>query len=181
MSSTRIALRRNPCRVLGHELDNHMVVDDGPLCRRCHEPFLFEDGRVTHTRHVLACLWRGHTYLPDARRAGHREYACTRCGHPLVLAVDADPHPVGVLVHERVRIRCGATGHTVHQVTVRCGLTEYACDCGHSFLLACTGLAKVTHPLVCLASGHRVRFVERRGVVREHRCLDCGHPFLWMG
>ena len=65
------------------------------------------------------------------------------------------------------------------QVTVRDGLTEYACGCGHSFLLAKDGLTHVHHPLVCRVSGHRVTFVQRRGSYREHRCLDCGHPFLY--
>jgi DNA-directed RNA polymerase subunit RPC12/RpoP len=57
------------------------------------------------------------------------------------------------------------------------GLTEYACRCGHPFLLAARGLARVHHPLVCTASGHRVVFVERRDDYREHRCVDCGHTF----
>ena len=49
--------------------------------------------------------------------------------------------------------------------------------CGHSFLLAPRGLAKVTHPLICTVSGPRVAFVERREAYREHRCVDCGHTF----
>lgn len=181
MSTTPMAHRPNPCRVLGHEVDNRLDGDGGPRCRHCHEPFLLEDGSITHTRHVLGCLWRGHTYLRVDRRADHHEYCCIRCGHPLLLPVAADPHPAAALVGKRLRLRCGTTRHAVHQVSVRCGFSEYACGCGHSFLLPMTGLAHVSHPLVCRVTGHRLRFVERRGVVHEHRCLDCGHPFLWRG
>ena len=166
------------CRALGHELDNRLVAGDGPRCSRCHEPFLFEDGRTTHTRHVLGCLLHHHTYRRVGRRAGHNEYACLRCGHPLLVAVDRDEHVAVVPFPKKIRLRCGIFGHAVHEVTARDGLTEYACGCGHSFLLAKTGLTKVHHPLVCRVSGHRVTFVQRRGGHREHRCLDCGHPFL---
>lgn len=166
------------CRVLGHELDNRMVAGDGPRCSRCHQRFLFEDGRTTDTRHVLGCLLRHHTYLRIDRRAGHNEYACLRCGHPLLFSVDHDPHLAPLPFPKRLQLLCGTFGHSVHEVTVRDGLTEYACDCGHSFLLAAGGLTHVHHPLVCRVTGHRVTFVERRGNYQEHRCLDCGHPFL---
>lgn len=134
------------CRVLGHEIDNREVATDGPRCRRCHEPFLFEDGRITHTRHVLGCLTRHHTYLRIDRRASHHEYACLRCGHPLLLAVDSDAHPDAVPFRKSLQLGCGTIGHSVHEVTVRDGLTEYACTCGHSFLLAEHGLTRVSHP-----------------------------------
>lgn len=77
---------------------------------------------------------------------------------------------------------CAILGHEMDNRTLagdgpRHGLTEYACGCGHSFLLAPRGLARVTHPLICAVSGHRVVFVERRQAYREHRCVDCGHTF----
>lgn len=168
------------CSVLGHELDNRKVTDDGPHCRRCHQPFLFEDGRITHTRHVLGCMLRHHTYLRIDRRAHHNEYVCLRCGHSLLLAIAHDPHLPVLPFPKRLRYWCAVFGHAVHEVTVRGGFTEYACKCGHSFLLAGEGLTRVAHPLVCRVSGHNVAFVERRGRYREHRCLDCGHPFLSM-
>ena len=167
------------CRVLGHELDNRLIPNGGPRCSRCDQRFLFEDGRITHTRHVLGCLLRHHTYLRIGLRAAHNEYACLRCGHPLLLAVDRDPHLNALPFRKRLRYRCGAFGHAVHEITARDGLTEYACGCGHSFLLVEEGLTHVHHPLVCRISGHRVTFVQRRGSYREHRCLDCGHPFLY--
>jgi len=52
----------------------------------------------------------------------------------------------------------------------------HSCD---AFLLGDAGLTRVTHPLICTVSGHRVAFVERRGSYREHRCVDCGHTFGW--
>jgi DNA-directed RNA polymerase subunit RPC12/RpoP len=169
------------CRVLGHELDNRLVADDGPNCSRCQQRFLFEDGRITHTRHVLGCMRRHHTYQRIDRRAAHNEYACLRCAQPLLLAVDRDPHRNALPFPKRLQLLCGTFGHSVHRVTARDGLTEYACGCGHSFLLAQEGLTHIAHPLVCRMSGHRVTFVQRRGSYQEHRCLDCGHPFLYKG
>lgn len=99
------------CRVLGHELDNRMVADGRPRCRGCHEPILFEDGRITHTRHVLGCMLRHHTYVRIDRRAGHNEYLCLRCGHPLLLK-DRDPHSDALPFHKRVHYRCAAFGHS---------------------------------------------------------------------
>jgi len=170
-----------PCAIFGHEMDNRTAATDGdrPRCGRCREPFLFEDGRVTHTRHVLGCFLRHHTYVRSGARGGHHEYTCVRCGHPLLFAEERDPYTGASRFHKKVRYLCGLFGHDVHAVTLRAGLTEYACDCGHSFLLADAGLTRVTHPLICTLTGHRVAFVERRGSYREHRCLDCGHTFGW--
>jgi len=132
-TGTGTGLAGMACAILGHEMDNRTLAGDArhPRCGRCREPFLHEDGGVTHTRHVLGCF----------------------------------------------RYLCNLFGHHVHAVGERHGLTEYACGCGHSFLLAPRGLAKVTHPLICTVSGHRVVFVERREAYREHRCVDCGHTF----
>lgn len=108
------------CAIVGHEIDNRTVAPDGhPRCRRCRQPFLFEDGRITHTRHVLACFFRHHTYVRTDGRAGHTEYTCVRCGHPLLLAADRDPNETSAPFHKRVRYRCGLFGHAVHEVTAR--------------------------------------------------------------
>jgi DNA-directed RNA polymerase subunit RPC12/RpoP len=99
--------------VLGHELDNRLVADDGARCRHCHQRFLFEDGHTTHTRHVLGCLLRHHTYLRIDRRAGHHEYACLRCGHPLLLAVGHDPHPDALPFPTKLKLLCGTFGTVI--------------------------------------------------------------------
>jgi DNA-directed RNA polymerase subunit RPC12/RpoP len=169
----------NACAILGHEMDNRTLAGDAahPRCGRCHQHFLFEDGRLTHTRHVLGCFLRHHTYVRSGARDGHHEYTCVRCGHPLLFEAGRDPYAGAPLFHKKVRYRCGLFGHRVHAVGERHGLTEYACGCGHPFLLARRGMARVTHPLACTLSGHRVAFVERRHAYREHRCVDCGHTF----
>jgi DNA-directed RNA polymerase subunit RPC12/RpoP len=167
------------CSFLGHEMDNRTLAAGAarPRCARCQEPFLHEDGRVTHTRHVLGCFLRHHTYVRTGVRDGHNEYTCVRCGHPLLFEAGHDPYADAAIFDKKVRYLCGLLGHHVHAVGERHRLTEYACRCGHPFLLAERGLARVHHPLVCTASGHRVVFVERRDAYREHRCVDCGHTF----
>jgi DNA-directed RNA polymerase subunit RPC12/RpoP len=178
-AGTARALARWACALLGHELDNRTLSsgEADPRCARCQEPFLHEDGRLTHTRHVLGCFLRHHTYVPTGAREGHNEYTCLRCGHPLLFEVDGDPYARAAVFAKKVRYLCGLLGHRVHTVGDRQGWTEYACGCGHSFLRAGRGLSRVTHPLRCTASGHRVAFVERRDDYREHRCVDCGHTF----
>ena len=91
--------------------------------------------------------------------------------------MDRDPHSDALPFRKRVHYRCAAFGHSVHEVTVRDGFTEYACDCGHSFLLAEKSLTRIAHPLVCRATGHRVAYVDKRSGYLEHRCLNCGHTF----
>jgi DNA-directed RNA polymerase subunit RPC12/RpoP len=151
-----------------------------PLVRAAHW--------LSHVEHDLQSpVWRPwlrelsrhHTYVRVGRRAAHNEYACIRCGHPLLLAVDRDEHADAAPFPKKIRLRCATFGHAVHQVTVRDALTEYACGCGHSFLLRQDGLRRVHHPLMCRAAGHRVVFVQQRGNYREHRCVRCGHPFLY--
>jgi DNA-directed RNA polymerase subunit RPC12/RpoP len=167
------------CAVLGHEMDNRILAGDHatPRCARCDGRILHEDGRITHTRHVLGCFLRHHTYVRTGERDAHNEYTCVRCGHPLLFGREADPYSDAGLFHKKVKYLCGLLGHHVHAVGERHGLTEYACRCGHPFLLAARGLSRVTHPLRCTSSGHRVVFVEQRESYREHRCVDCGHTF----
>ena len=167
------------CATLGHEMDNRTLARAGEAshCVRCAQRILHEDGRLTHTRHVLGCFLRHHTYVRTGERDQHHEYTCVRCGHPLLFAATADPYATAGLFQKKVDYLCGLLGHHVHAVGERQGLTEYACRCGHPFLLAARGLAKVHHPLRCTSSGHRVSFVEEREGYREHRCVDCGHTF----
>jgi ribosomal protein S27AE len=108
-----------PCAVFGHEMDNRTAAADGshPRCGRCREPFLFEDGRLTHTRHVLGCFLRHHTYVRTGSRGGHNEYTCVRCGHPLLFAEEQDPYAAASRFHKTVRYLCGLFGHAVHAVT----------------------------------------------------------------
>jgi decaprenyl-phosphate phosphoribosyltransferase len=68
-------------------------------------------------------------------------------------------------------------GHDVHAVTERGGMTEYACHCGHSFLLPNQALKVVRHPLICFFTGHQIKPFVREDGVREFRCENCGHPF----
>jgi hypothetical protein len=91
--------------------------------------------------------------------------------------VDEDPYAGGVLFGKKVGYLCNLLGHSVHTVCERNGYTEYACDCGHTFLRRRAGLDRVTHPPVCLFAGHFVRFIERRGGQAEFRCRNCGHTF----
>lgn len=167
------------CAILGHEMDNRTLSSAGGslLCRHCHEPFLRQDGGLTHTRHVLGCFLRHHTYVRTGERNRHHEYTCLRCGHPLLFAAPDDPYTHAGRFRKKVRYLCGLFGHAVHIVGERHRLTEYACACGHPFLLSARGLSRVTHPLRCTLSGHRVAFLERREGYREHRCVDCGHTF----
>ena len=97
------------CSVLGHEMDNRTLAGDGarPRCARCDQPFLHEDGRVTHTRHVLGCFLRHHTYVRSGVRDGHNEYTCVRCGHPLLFEAEHDPYAGAGLFHKKVRYLCG--------------------------------------------------------------------------
>jgi hypothetical protein len=167
------------CRVFGHRFANRSLPeapDGGKLCL-CGEPLLRADGAPVHVRHNLACFLGGHSYTKIGARADHCEYVCRDCGHPLLLKQESSPLAHKESFHKFVRHRCGWFGHVVHEVAERCGLTEYACHCGHSFLLRAQGLKRVRHPLRCILTGHRIRLLTRRDEQLEFRCQDCGHPF----
>jgi hypothetical protein len=168
---------RLTCAVLGHAVDNRR--GDGPQrrCLCCGARYLLRDGSATRVRHTLSCFLGHHTYQRTATRHGHHEYVCTRCGHPLLFKTDSDPYAASRSFTKRVRYLCGLTGHRVHVVCPRNGLTEYACGCGHTFLLARRGLKRVRHPAVCVTTGHYVRFVESRAGHEEYLCRNCGHTF----
>lgn len=130
-----------------------------------------------HVRHNLACFLGGHSYTKTSVRDGHCEYVCGDCGHPLLFERETSPYALQESFHKFVRHGCGWLGHVVHVVTERCGMTEYACHCGHSFLLQAKHLTKVRHPLACVLTGHRISLLTRRNNHLEFRCRDCGHPF----
>jgi hypothetical protein len=171
----RHALARFACFFLGHHFDNRASSVSG----RCHcgEPLLQANGSAVHVRHNLVCLFGGHTYEKLGARAGHGEYICTSCGHPMLFALAVSRYARQDHFRKFVQPRCGLGGHPVHTVTRRGGMTEYACDCGHSFLLPQPALTKVRHPLICLLTGHSIKPFARLDGVREFRCEHCGHPF----
>jgi DNA-directed RNA polymerase subunit RPC12/RpoP len=177
--TSRLSMRRLTCRVFGHRFANHNLTEVPERERMCScgESLLRADGAVTHVRHNLACFLGGHSYTKIGERAGHCEYVCSDCGHPLMFEREASTYARQERFRKFVRHRCGWFGHVVHEVAERGGLTEYACHCGHSFLLQAKGLTRVRHPLLCVMTGHRIRLLARRNEQLEFRCRDCGHPF----
>ncbi len=171
------------CAVWGHQVDNRRFRQASSSSWRscsCGTAYLEEDGSFTHVRHTLTCFFGHHTYTKLIERDGHREYVCVQCGHPLVFDVERDPYARSHIFKKKVRYLCGIFGHKVHAVVDRDGFRELACHCGHTFLkpLGEEGL-HITHPLICVASGHRIRFVSRRNGYAEFVCRDCGHPFCF--
>jgi DNA-directed RNA polymerase subunit RPC12/RpoP len=158
-----------------------VFASDGRRCTRCGVALLDDDGRSVRIGHTLSCFLRHHTYQEVVRRNGHTEYACVRCGHPLLFRSDADPYAGRGTAgfKKKVRYLCGLFGHHVHAVTERDGGTEYACHCGHSFVHQPRRRTVVRHPLVCVLLGHWVSFVGRRAAFSEYACGTCGHPFLF--
>jgi hypothetical protein len=168
------------CAVLGHQVDNHVLQRSGPAryCK-CGEPYLRDDGSITRVRHTLSCFLGHHTYRPLTDRDGCREYVCVQCGHPLVYTERNDPYRAASIFTKKVRYLCGLFGHRVRAVTTRAGRVEYACHCGHSFLMPESGLRKIRHPLVCVFLGHFIRHVTARAGYDEFLCVNCGHPFCF--
>jgi DNA-directed RNA polymerase subunit RPC12/RpoP len=157
--TSRFSMRRLTCHVFGHRFADHNLTEaqgKEKLCS-CGESFLRADGAATRVRHNLACFMGGHSYTKISERAGYCEYVCSDCGHPLMFERETSSYARLERFRKSVRHRCGWFGHIVHEVTERSGLTEYACHCGHSFLLQAKGLTRVRQ--------------------LEFRCRDCGHPF----
>ena len=175
----RLPMRRLTCRVFGHRFAGHSRTEAHGRKNQCScgEPLIRADGSAAHVRHNLACFLGGHSYKKIGERAGHCEYVCGDCGHPLMFERKTSSYAYQERFRKFVRHRCAWFGHTVHEVTERRGLTEYACHCGHSFLLQAKGLTIVRHPLLCVMTGHRITLLARRDELSEFRCRDCGHPF----
>ena len=170
------------CLLFGHEVDNGRFSGrTGTRECRCGRRILSVDRAETRVRHTLSCFLGGHTYVPVGERHGHREYVCDPCGHPLLFPLDDDPYAEQSRFMKRVRYACGLFGHRVHKVSDRSGRSEFACRCGHSFLVDTHDTALVRHPPICVLAGHFLRFVERRGDYDEYRCRNCGHTFCFTG
>ena len=167
------------CAIWGHAVDNRAFAREARCCTRCRGPMLADDDASVRVGHTLSCFLRHHTYREVTRRHGHTEYACVRCGHPLLFESHADPYAGRPGFTKKVRYLCGLFGHRVHAVTQRDGGTEYACHCGHSFVHQPERRGLVRHPLSCVLLGHRITFVESRGGYSEYACRTCGHPFLF--
>lgn len=171
---------RLSCAIWGHVVDNEVFRSGGPRRHcRCGVDYLPEDGSPTHVRHTLSCFLRHHTYTRVSVRGGVHEYACVRCGHPLVFPAAADRFDGRDRFPKKIRYACGLLGHRVQAVAERNGFVEYACGCGHSFLRRDGGARKIRHPLVCFFFAHRVVFVTTRAGYAEYVCQDCGHPFCF--
>jgi DNA-directed RNA polymerase subunit RPC12/RpoP len=171
-------VRRIWCAVWGHAVDNRVFRRNGRACTRCGCTYLRDDDEVIRVGHTLSCFLRHHTYERVAVRDGHAEYACMRCGHPLLFRVEEDPYDGRDRFEKRVRYLCGLFGHHVHAVAVRHGGTEYACHCGHTFVQRPSSQRVIHHPLVCFLSGHAIAFIGARPGFSEYACRRCGHSFL---
>ena len=174
---SRSLIARYACFLLGHHFDNRGTSAETSAQCQCGESLIDAEGMGVHVRHNLVCLLGGHTYEKIGERDGHCEYVCESCGHPMLFAIGVSPYSRQDHFRKFVRPLCGLAGHNVHTVTTRSGMTEYACDCGHSFLLPQQALTKVRHPRVCLLTGHSIKPLARMAGVREFRCENCGHPF----
>ena len=173
------------CAVWGHEVNNRRFDDEAVDERRCRcgAVYLGQDGSLTHVRHTLSCFLGHHTYKRLIERDGHTEYVCVQCGHPLLFRCDADPYRESAVFNKKVRYLCGLFGHDVHVVADRNGYREFACHCGHTFLKhldAASEVTHITHPAICVFSGHRIGYLTRRGGYLEYVCRDCGHPFCFV-
>ena len=167
------------CWFWGHAVHNEAFRRGARVCTRCGRPMLRDDGAVVRVGHTLSCFLFHHTYQPVGQRDGHAEYVCVRCGHPLLLSLARDSYSGRGVFKKRVRYLCGLFGHRVHRVVERSGGTEYACDCGHTFVRRAPGEALVRHPMTCVFLGHRIEYMDRRNEYSEYACRTCGHPFLF--
>jgi hypothetical protein len=188
-------LAKLSCFLWGHHVDNHVfkqVSHDPPSLKlrrtsrrcRCGSEYLAENRSLTRVRHTLSCFLGKHDYEKLADRDGCHEYVCTQCGHPLLFEAEHDPYAASTTFKKKVRYLCGLFGHRARHVATRDGFEEYACFCGHSFLKAADGtavppLTKIRHPAICVAAGHFIHFLTKRGGFAEYVCVNCGHPFCF--
>lgn len=169
------------CALFGHKVSNIAFTSIRGPVKHCHCGARYlEHHKETRVSHTVSCFVFGHNYVRIAERAGHHEYVCRQCGHPLLFPVEHDPYANHDSFKKKVRYLCNMFGHRVHHVTARQGLHEYACDCGHSFLKQDAGSSTVKHPPVCLFAGHYLHFTERRESYDEYLCRNCGHTFYFL-
>lgn len=170
------------CWAFGHRPKNPRFgsQDHGSNLCRCGASILREDGSETRISHVPSCFFLGHSCIPVSNRSGHHEFVCSSCGHPLLFENNEHPDygPLNSL-DKRQRYHCSFFGHQVHKVVDRDEYSEYACQCGHSFLKQQNDLSEIKHPLVCLYSGHFVNFLTYQGDYAEYLCKNCGHTFYY--
>ena len=168
------------CVLFGHRVNHTKIAGDpGAPCARCGGAILDLGKAVSHVSHTLSCFFGRHHYVHVGSRTAHREYVCERCGHPLLFELVHDAHASAGKFEKRVNYVCGLLGHRVHTVATRSNTTEYACECGHSFVRAESGITFIRHPLACVVVGHFIRFNEIRGEWAEYVCRRCGHPFCF--
>ena len=160
------------CALQGH------AVDSSGACP-CGVALAPTSQNAVRVWHNLRCFLGRHRYCFILARNGHNEYRCLRCGHPLLVRSGTDLLPRNMIFDKAVHYLCGLTGHRVHNVAERNGGTEYACACGHSFLLQDQAARNVRHPSVCIFRGHCLRFLGRRAGYEEYLCATCGHLFLF--
>ena len=168
------------CVIFGHTVHHTKITGDGRTpCARCGAAILDQDNTVSRVSHTLSCFFGGHHYVHASTRAGHHEYVCERCGHPLLFESSRDSHSNQQKFRKRVNYACGLLGHRVHVVAQGLKGTEYACQCGHSFLKAERSFTLIRHPPVCVVLGHFIKINEVRGEWAEYVCYRCGHPFCF--
>ena len=179
--SLRLVWSRLRCAMFGHDIQsgNPGTTPEVRQRCRCGAGILAEDNRESRVGHILSCFFFGHDYLRISDRHGHIEFICKDCGHPLMFDRASSAYGSSLAFHKTVSFVCILRGHQVHPIAKRNGLTEYACHCGHSFLLDAQGLSTYRHPVACAFRGHYISFVERRGEWSEFRCRVCGHPFCF--
>jgi DNA-directed RNA polymerase subunit RPC12/RpoP len=173
-----VALASARCVIFGHRVHHTRVSSEAHTpCVRCGKPILDQGNAVSHVSHTLSCFFGRHHYVRVARRKGHHEYVCEKCGHPLLFELFRDPYSSRGKFAKRVSYACGLLGHRVHVVTTDQTFTEYACVCGHSFIKAERGMTVIRHPLACVVRGHFIAAHQVRGEWAEYVCRRCGHPF----
>lgn len=168
------------CRLLGHKV-HYTRIDRSAFtpCARCGVAILDEGPNISRVAHTLSCFFGWHHYVLIDKRSGHNEYACEKCGHPLLLALSSDTSSKVKRFKKRVNYACGLFGHRVHTVKTESTSTEYACRCGHSFVKTQTELTVIRHPLRCVLLGHSLTVNAVRGEWTQYVCFHCGHPFLF--
>ena len=175
-----VTLASVKCTLLGHKVYHTRVAPDSAAsCARCGAEILDTQHTVSRVAHTLSCFFGWHHYAPVASRAGHNEYVCETCGHPLLFESARDPYSNHGNFRKKVNYACGLLGHRVHVVDTRSNTTEYACRCGHSFIREQKALKVIRHPLSCVALGHFVTVNGIRGDWTEYVCVRCGHPFCF--